>query len=172
MGVPLIRRLAEGLSQRGFVALRFDFGGVGLSGGSFTDGVEEPADVAGAVRYLESVREVDHHQVHLTGWSFGSWMALMALAEGLEAVTCISIAPPLIAYDWRPQLPRISASGAARHYIVGDSDQFCPLADLREFTSGISPHDAANVTVLPGIDHFLFGREPEVISMVAESLSK
>jgi alpha/beta superfamily hydrolase len=170
MGVPLIRRLAEELSARGFVALRFNFGGVGLSGGSFTDGVEEPGDVAAAVRYLKSTPEVNQDQLHLTGWSFGSWMALMALAEGLEIMKCVAIAPPLIAYDWRSQAGRIAASSAERHYIVGDSDQFCPVADLREFTSEISEEDSVNVTVLPGVDHFLFGHEPEVIGLVSEKL--
>jgi alpha/beta superfamily hydrolase len=172
MGVPLIRSLAEGLSKLGFVALRFNFGGVGFSGGSFTDGVEEPGDVASAFRYLKSVEEVDPLRVHLVGWSFGSWMALMSLAQRLEATTCVAIAPPLIAYDWHPHTRRIAASPAVRHYIVGESDQFCPVADLREFASGISARDAANVNVLPGTDHFLFGREPEVIGMTTEKLSK
>jgi alpha/beta superfamily hydrolase len=170
MGVSLIRRLAEDLSARGFVALRFNFGGVGLSGGSFTDGAEEPGDVAAAVKYLKALDEVDFQRVHLAGWSFGSWMALMALAEGVEVMNCVCIAPPLIAYDWRLQAERIATSGVGRCYIVGDGDQFCSVADLREFTSKISPEDAAGVTVLPGADHFLFGRESEVIGLVADRL--
>lgn len=170
MGVSLIRRLAEELSARGFVALRFNFGGVGLSGGNFTDGAEEPQDVAAAVQYLKSLTEVNLEQVHLAGWSFGSWMALMALAEGLPAVSCVLIAPPLIAYDWRGRGQRIATSPARRHYIVGERDQFCSVEDLREFASEISPEDAASVTVLPGADHFLFDRESEVVGMVAERL--
>ena len=170
MGVSLIRRLADELSARGFLALRFNFGGVGLSGGAFTDGEEEPWDVGAAVTYLKSMPEVDAERLHLAGWSFGSWMALMSLAQGLQVESCVAVAPPLIAYDWSTHAPRIATSPAHRFYIVGEKDQFCAVADLREFASRISSRDAESVAVVPGADHFLFGREPEVIGMVAERL--
>jgi uncharacterized protein len=170
MGVSLIRRLAEELSARGLVALRFNFGGVGLSGGAFTDGREEPWDVAAAVGYLKTVPGVDTGRLNLAGWSFGSWMALMSLAQGLQVENCVAVAPPLIAYDWSGHAPKIAASPARRYYIVGDRDQFCPVEDLGKFASEISPQDAASVAVVPDADHFLFGRESEVIGMVVERL--
>jgi uncharacterized protein len=170
MGVSLIRRLAEELSARGFVALRFNFGGVGMSGGVFSDGIEEPTDVAAAFEYLKSLPDVDPERMSLAGWSFGSWMALMALARGLRAISCVSIAPPLVAHDWRDQAQHIASSPARRHYVVGDRDQFCPVDVLREFTDAMSQKDAESVVVIPGADHFLFRRESEVIGIVAERL--
>lgn len=171
MGVPLIRLICEEIASRGRAALRFDFGGVGGSGGSFTDGIEEPADVLAAFDLLKGLPDVAEESLSVAGWSFGSWMALMALAEGLPAISCVAIAPPLIAYDWALYAGRISESAAKRHYIVGDHDQFCDAGTLEEFAVAISEDDARNVTVLPGTDHFLFGREREVIDLVAGFIS-
>jgi uncharacterized protein len=171
MDVSLIRYLADELASGGFAALRFNFGGVGESGGSFTDGAEEPRDVAAAFDHLRSLTEVDPERLSLVGWSFGSWMALMALAAGLPAASCVAIAPPLIAFDWWSSASRIAASGTTRHYIVGDNDQFCSTEALSEFTAAVSPLDSANIVVLPQADHFLFGREAEVVRLVAERLA-
>lgn len=171
MGVPLIRQIALEMASRGRAALRFDFGGVGGSGGSFTDGIEEPADVLAAFDFLKGLPDVADEGISVAGWSFGSWMALMALAEGLPAASCVAIAPPLIAYDWGLYTGRISESAAKRHYIVGDRDQFCDAGALKEFAAAVSEDDARNVMVLPGADHYLFDREREVVDLVAEFLS-
>jgi alpha/beta superfamily hydrolase len=171
MDVPLIRRLADELSSAGFASLRFNFGGVGASGGSFTDGVEEPADVAAAFEYLGSLEAVDAGRVSLTSWSFGSWMALMALADGLPALACAAVAPPLDFHDWAPLAARLAMSNTRRHYIVGEFDQFCSPDTLMEFAAAVSDEDTRNVTVLKDADHFLFGREHEVIDLVAGFLS-
>jgi uncharacterized protein len=166
MDVPLIRRLADELSSAGLAALRFNFGGVGASGGSFTDGAEEPADVAAAFEYLRSLDAVDAGRVSLAGWSFGSWMALMALADGLPALACAAVATPLDFHEWAPLAARLAKSNTRRHYIVGEFDQFCSPDTLMEFAAAVSDEDARNVTVLKDADHFLFGREHEVADLV------
>jgi alpha/beta superfamily hydrolase len=170
MDVGLLTTIERRLLKAGFAALRFNFEGVGGSSGHFTDGLEEPLDVAAAMEALRSRSGLDPAQTSLCGWSFGAWMALLALADGLDAATCVAIAPPLMLYDWRSHVEAIAASAAKRHYIVGANDQFCPLDFLEAFTSAISPYDAENVTVLPATDHYLFGREDAVAAMVAEIL--
>lgn len=170
MGVGLVRLICETLSSRGAAALRFNFGGVGGSGGTFTDGTEEPGDVIAAFEYLEGLSEVSA-ATGLAGWSFGSWMALSALAEGLPAGACAAVAPPLDFHDWGRMAERLTSSGARRHYIVGELDQFCSPDTLAEFAASVSDEDARNVTVLPEADHFLFGRERQVADLVAEFLS-
>jgi uncharacterized protein len=171
MGVPLVRLICEELSARGAAALRFNFGGVAGSTGTFTDGADEPEDVFAAFEYLEGLDEVRAGSVGLAGWSFGSWMALRALAHGLPARACAVVAPPLDFHQWEEVALRLASSGATRHYIVGEFDQFCSPDALQEFAAAISPEDALNVTVLPDADHFLFGRESEVVSLVADFLS-
>lgn len=171
MDVSLIRYLADELASDGFAALRFNFGGVGASGGSFTDGDEEPRDVVSAFEYLRSLDLVDPGRMSLAGWSFGSWMALRALADGLPALACAAVAPPLDFHDWAPLAAGLASSNTHRHYIVGEFDQFCSPDALKEFAAAISAEDAQNVTVLKNADHFLFGREQEVVNLVAGILS-
>lgn len=171
MGVGLLRVMERRLVAAGFATLRFNFAGVGGSGGMFTEGLEEPADVAAAFGFLRSRPEVDPGAVGLAGWSFGAWMALLALEQGLPAARCVAIAPPLAAYDWRGHVPGIAASGAERHYVVGSVDQFCPQDFLKAFAAAVGEEDERNVMVLPGETHFLHGREDMVAELVAEFLA-
>jgi alpha/beta superfamily hydrolase len=171
MDVGLLVAIERCLLKAGFAVLRFNFAGVGRSTGYFADGIEEPLDVAAAMEALRSRTWLAPELTSICGWSFGAWMSLMALADGLDATTCVAIAPPLILYDWHPFAERMAASATERHYIVGANDQFCPLDFLEAFTASLSPRDAENVTVLPNTDHYLFGREDAVAALVAEILS-
>jgi alpha/beta superfamily hydrolase len=171
MDVGLLRVIETRLLRGGFAVLRFNFPGVGRSTGQFTEGVEEPLDVAAAFGYLRQRCELAPSDVSVCGWSFGAWMSLIALADGLPAGACVAVAPPLMLYDWRPYVELIAASAARRNYIIGANDQFCPLDFLEAFTTALSPQDAENVTVLPATDHYLFGREDAVAALVAEILT-
>jgi alpha/beta superfamily hydrolase len=170
MGVHLIVNIADKLARMGAVALRFNFGGVGTSEGSFTGGFEEPIDIAAACDYVRSLEYVDPNGVDLCGWSFGAWMSLMALAEGVEAKKCAAIAPPLSMVDWREEASRVAGSRAQRRYFVGGRDQFCSVVDLREFAAAVSEQDADSVEVLEDVDHFLFGHEKDVVKLVTDFL--
>lgn len=169
--VPLLFLIAERLSLHSIVALRFNFGGVGTSGGSFTDGAEEPADVTGARDFLAGLEMVDGERLGAVGWSFGAWMCMMAEAEGLGARVIVAIAPPLLAYDCHPVAEALGDSAADRHYIVGSGDQFCSIESLQDFTGRIAPEEPGRITVLPGTDHFLSGSEEEIASLVVDRLS-
>jgi alpha/beta superfamily hydrolase len=167
MDVLLLRRIASELSGNGSAVLRFDFGGVGASGGTFTNGVEETGDVAAAFAFMADREDRVTDDLCLAGWSFGALMCLSALADGLEARSCVAVAPPLDGVDWRPLAPGLSESPARRHYVIGDRDQFCSLGTLDEFTAAVPEKEPDAVTVLDGADHFLFGREEEVAALVA-----
>lgn len=171
MGVPLIRYLAEELSARGFIALRFNFAGVGMSEGSFTNGAEEPADVKAAREFLAAEGGADPASISVAGWSFGAWMSIAALSAGLEASACVAVAPPLMACDWEREAGLLASSPARRLYLAGDRDQFCPRETIERFTAAVSPRDRDKLVLLPGADHFLFGFEREVVRLAADFLS-
>lgn len=168
MDVGLLETMETRASRVGFAVLRFDFGGVGRSTGAFTNGLDEPCDVAAACGFVRGLREVDPSKLAVAGWSFGAWMALLALGEGLEAACCVAVSPPLALYDWRSAAPAIAASTVARHYIAGADDRLCPLESLRAFTDAAGERDSANTMVLPSTDHFLAGREDMVSELTVE----
>jgi alpha/beta superfamily hydrolase len=171
MDVPLLTVIADSLGSAGYATLRFNFGGVGGSEGVFSDGVEETGDVWAAFDYLVSLDGVEGNNLSLVGWSFGAWMGLMAIGGGLPARNIVAIAPPLISYSWEGYAERIGESSAKRHYIVGDSDQFCPLTTLEMFAIAVSHEDEREINILSDADHFLFGREQEVAGLVSGILS-
>ena len=75
--VPYARLLYKG----GFDALLYDSRGMGGSGGSFTLGVREVDDVRGAVAYLDTRPQLNHHGYGLLGVSLGAGVAIVAAAH-------------------------------------------------------------------------------------------
>jgi hypothetical protein len=156
MDVSLITVLARDLAEAGFAALRFNFRGVGGSSGISSGGVSETEDVQGIVRWLDEQDELSPSHVLLAGWSFGSWVGLRwALETGLpERVALVS--PPLVGFDFfsflgaKPPRPEMG-----KLIVVGERDQFSDPLKIDELGSRLG----AGVEVLPGADHFLFGRE-------------
>jgi len=79
---PLMTHLARRLAQNGITAVRFNFRGVGFSGGKRTWArVAERDDACAAVRHAARLPWIDPTRVFLFGYSFGSAVALAALDE-------------------------------------------------------------------------------------------
>jgi len=70
MDVSLVVRIARTLAERGIIALRFNFRGVGRSEGEFGEGAAELDDVAEAVDSLVQEEGVDEGRLYLVGYSF------------------------------------------------------------------------------------------------------
>ena len=62
----------EAASQEGFSTLRFNFRGVGESGGSYGEGIGERQDVKAVIDYFYS-RLKGAHPFFFVGYSFGAW---------------------------------------------------------------------------------------------------
>jgi len=147
----LVVRLASALAEAGFAALRFDFRGVGASGGRHDDGRGEVDDVRAATALVRERLGVP--AVAVVGYSFGSLMAMQAAAVDAATVTgVVAIGPPvrMVSLDF---LTRCRVPIA---FVVGDRDQFCPLATLEASRARVAP--ASTQTVISGADHF-FGAE-------------
>jgi len=165
MNVPLLRTVAARLVRRGFPVLRFNFRGVGASGGSWSGGDAEEGDVAAAA--AAALAAFPPGPPSLAGWSFGAVAALRWQAALDGAFPLVAIAPPLSA-GLSPGLPPPEAlPPAPRLFIIGDRDQFTAAADLRTYAEACG----AGLLVLPGSDHFFFGRESRVADAVAGHLA-
>ena len=83
MDNPVITTAAEAASQEGFSTLRFNFRGVGESGGSYGDGEGERKDVEAAITYLYSRQKDSNLPLIVLGYSFGAWAGLsVAVHDG------------------------------------------------------------------------------------------
>jgi alpha/beta superfamily hydrolase len=162
MDVSLVVSIARTLAERGIMVLRFNFRGVGQSGGGFGEGVGELDDVAGAVDFLLREEDVDQGKLYLVGYSFGAWVGLHHAEHDPRICAVVAIGLPL----W--QLEESFLSGYTQHklFIAGEHDSICPPDTLRRFVESLPP--PKEVRVLREADHFLAGREKEVAEAVAD----
>ncbi|HOJ15144.1 MAG TPA: alpha/beta hydrolase [Deltaproteobacteria bacterium] len=134
----------------GLSALRFNFRGVGSSGGSFDDGRGEMDDLACAAAY-------PGRPVVVVGYSFGAWVASRHAKRIDTPPPCILVSPPTSLFSF-PDM-----RGDPAWVVSGGSDPFSSPHSL----TGIV--DADRITVVRSADHFWFGQE-EVLSKVLAGL--
>lgn len=150
---------ARAFAARGFSTLRLNFRGVGLSTGAYGGGLEEVADVAGAMAFLASRVP---GPCYLVGYSFGAAVVARALAGGLTAPGAVLISPPIAFMD----LAFLPTAPGIRLIIAGDQDELCPLPELKALFQDREP--PVDIRVVPQADHFYGGREEEVWRLLRE----
>lgn len=151
--VALCRALAEG----GMAALRFNFRGVGGSGGSYGAGLGEREDARAALEFLTGRPEVDGGCLGLAGYSFGAVVALGAADERLRALAAVS--PPAgEAASSRVGVPTL--------LISGDRDEIASAQRLPEMAESLGP--LCEVRSVAGVDHFWWGQEETLATAVVD----
>ncbi|MGA9756275.1 MAG: alpha/beta fold hydrolase [Desulfobaccales bacterium] len=164
MANQVVLTASRALAARGMSTLRFNFRGVGRSTGTYGGGLEEAGDVAAALALLKSRTRNPYYVV---GYSFGAFVAGRALLDGLDVDGAIFISPPIAFMDlsFLPQVPGLKLIA------VGDRDELCPLASLRELLAasppppGETPAPLVEIKVIQGADHF-FGSGAEELFRV------
>ena len=157
----LVVRLARALGDAGFATLRFDFRGVDASGGQHDRGRGEVDDVRAATALVRERLGVP--AVAVVGYSFGSLMGMQAAAADPTGVTgVVAIGPPvrMVGLDF---LARCRVPVA---FVVGDRDQFCPIATLETTRARFAP--ASTQTIIPGADHFFGAQLTPLAARVVE----
>lgn len=156
LDTPLVAELATSLAAVGQRVLRFNFRGVGASGGQGTGGLAEVRDVHAACTFLR-----DGHRdrpVALCGYSFGALMGAVAIAEGepLRRFVAIGFPTVIVSHD-DARVAKVRTAFAAQPTLVlsGDRDQFCALPDLRSWLASSRHAELPPaLVVLPGVGHF------------------
>jgi uncharacterized protein len=138
----------------GYVAVRFNFRGVGQSGGTFDEGNGETDDAL-AVLADTRARFGDSLPVALAGFSFGSYVQTR-VAERVASERLVLVAPAV---------RRFAVGAVAPESIVihGDEDDVVPLADVLAWAR---PQQLP-IVVFPGCGHFFHGRLPQLSRIVA-----
>lgn len=158
--------VAQTLQETGHSTLRFNFRGVGRSEGDHGGGTDEVEDVRAAISFV-CENASDSTPVVLAGYSFGSWVAANALVDDNSISHLILVAPPTSMFDYSMLVG--DAEERARHFIVGERDQFCDRDALRDVFDRLP--QPKSMTVIPRADHFLFGRERALAEAVGEAVA-
>ncbi len=163
MNNKVVYTLFKALLELGFVAVKFNFRGVGQSGGAHDpsdNGAGEAEDVVAVVRAVENQflsRFDGPPPLLLAGFSFGGAIQAFA-AKRLKPQRIIMVAPAVE----RLNAPPIRSSGAAPEtrdipavlIIHGDQDNVVSLKSVLDWAA---PQELP-IVVVPGAEHFFHGR--------------
>ena len=154
MDNKVVYMVSRGGLDAGLLTLRFNFRGVGHSGGSHDQGRGEAEDLATVVAYVRAAWP--GLPLALAGFSFGSYLALSGCAA-LDAVGVLTVAPPLF-YGGEAPVPQPVAPWWLIH---GDADEVVDYADtLKRAQAATQP--PAVLETAPGVGHFFHGDLPLV----------
>ncbi len=154
--------ICQGLCQNSVAAFRFNFRGVGKSGGTFGGGIIEQEDVKAALALLLSTPDIDPKRIGLAGYSFGASVALPVALQD-ERVNLLALVSPALSDSGWEQLKGYNKS---KFIIVGDADFVIPLERFQQHIRDIA--DPKQCQVISGADHFWWGYEEEVAQRVTQ----
>jgi uncharacterized protein len=157
MDNKVVTTLAKAFVELGYATLRFNFRGVGESGGTFDEGKGEVEDVLAVVRHAR--QEFGDLPLILSGFSFGGYVQACA-AQQLHPQQLVLIAPAV----GRFAMPDVPANTLLVH---GDMDE---VVELHELLQWARPQHLP-VIVLAGAGHFFHGRLTQLKQIVLHELN-
>lgn len=159
---PLIAAIARACADHGWYALRFNFRGVGASGGTWSGGREEADDVGAAVAHARAFAPTV--PVGLVGYSFGALMSLGWIASGGRVDALVLVGVPLRSVSGRDN--DLAPVPDGTFIVAAERDQFGTAAELRERLP------QARVAEVRGVDHFFVGKRDEMARLVTGELAR
>jgi hypothetical protein len=162
MESPVVTELAWGATQSGLASLRFNWRGVGASGGTASgDLAVGQRDYEAA---LEHMAETVPGDLVATGYSFGAGAALAAGLAHPRVRRLVLVAPP------PATLPEAGLRDDQRALVLtGEHDAIAPPATLSAWSSRAG---TASFVEIPGADHFFGVGLAAIARETAEWLAK
>ncbi len=163
MHTKVVYQAAKALGRIGCAVLRFNFRGVGTSGGAYAGGVGEADDFRAALGVMHD--RYPDVPLWAAGFSFGAWIALTVGAGDSRVSTLIGVSPPFGQYDFGV----VAASAKPKFFIQGERDELCPLKDMKQFYARC--HEPKELVVIEAADHLFEGKTLEVGDTIEDLLS-
>ena len=160
----VVDAICSSLGEKGIAWLKFNFRGVGRSGGRFGDGIGEKDDARAAISFGEGQARIDPGKIGLCGYSFGSIVAFPVAVEDPRVKAVAGIAPfvqpeNLLHQYTRPKL-----------LVCGAQDEFVNCQALEKV--GQEMPEPKEIALYPGVDHFWSGAEDAMAERVAQFFRK
>ena len=146
MDNKVVTTIARALTQRGWRVVRFNYRGVGGSGGTWDEGRGEVDDALAVI----AAHRVAGEPLVLGGFSFGGYVAASAAAklpDGEKAQRMVLVAPSTAKHD----APAVIEDTMLIH---GEADDVVPLSASMDWARP----QALPVVVVPGAGHFFHGQ--------------
>ncbi|MDX1660513.1 MAG: alpha/beta fold hydrolase [Gemmatimonadota bacterium] len=150
----VVYRAAKAFEAQGYAVLRFNFRGVGLSAGEFSDGEGEAGDVAAALDWLAD--ENPDLPILLCGFSFGNAVGLPVGAEDDRVDRLVGLGTPTDRFPF----DGLVGVGKPKLFVQGDRDEYGPLHALRAGLARVG--EPKELVVIDDADHFFTDRLEEL----------
>lgn len=165
MDNKVVTTLAKTFAELDFVALRFNFRGVGSSEGKFDNGDGETEDALAIVRHAQ--QEYGDLPLILSGFSFGGYVQAR-VAQQLEPKRLVLIAPAVgrsvHSFKNSTGMPPVRHDTLLVH---GELDEVVPLADVLHWARPLH----LPIVVLPEAGHFFHGRLNQLKQIVLHAFN-
>jgi alpha/beta superfamily hydrolase len=151
----VVHAICEKLGERGLAWLKFNFRGVGKSGGRFGGGLGEQEDAVAAISFAEKQDRIDAGKMGICGYSFGSTVAFSVAVADMRIRAVAGISPFVQPADLldRCTKPKLLVSGA--------NDAFIDPGGLEELVAKLP--EPKECIIYPAVDHF-WGRSEEAMA--------
>jgi uncharacterized protein len=146
----VVFRAAKAAIHLDVPALRFNFRGVGHSGGKHADGIGERDDARAALDYL--TERFPQTPVTMMGFSFGSVVALAVGSADPRVNSLVGIGLPVNSADFS-FLPEVRKP---KLIVQGTQDQFGSMERVAKLFSSLT--GPKRLRFVDGADHFLNGK--------------
>ena len=160
----VVDAVCSSLGEKEIAWLKFNFRGVGRSGGRFDDARGEKEDARAAISCGERQAGIDPEKIGLCGYSFGSIVAFPVAVEDPRVKAVGGIAPfvqpeNLLHQYTRPKL-----------LVCGTQDDFVNCKALEKVVQEMP--EPKEIALYPGVDHFWSGAEDAMAERVAQFFRK
>lgn len=141
----VVFRAARGLEAANVATLRFNFRGVGASGGKHEGGEGELDDVNAAIEWAK--RKHPGKKLIVGGFSFGAWVSSRAACERPDVDAVFLIGTPVNKYDFR----YLQSCEKPMLFVHGTQDEH---GDVGKFEKLVEHVRNAESVIITGADHF------------------
>ena len=158
----VVHYLSRTCNQLGIPSLRFNFRGVGESGGVYDDGRGETEDCLAVLDWVQERRP--GFDIWLAGFSFGAYVAYRSVHSHPRISHLLTVAPPVNLFDFG-SLPTPTCSWTL---IQGEQDELVPAARVANWvdTLPVQPRK-----ILLPADHFFHGQFNAMQAALLQSLN-
>lgn len=158
---PVVRSIQQAYHQNGYTTLRFDFRGVGVSEGLYSDGHGEQTDVLAAIDYLA---DMGVSTIDLAGYSFGAWVNAHLCQEKAVDRAMLMVSPPVAFMDFR----KISTLDTLDFVVTGSKDDIAPPQAVKKKLSIWNPE--TRMKTVSGADHFYSRHLDTLTGLISDHL--
>ena len=160
MSSNVVFGICQALAEKGMAALRFNFRGVGKSGGQFGEGIGEQKDAKAALDFATATESIDSERIGLAGYSFGGMVALPVAIKD-ERVKRLALISP--AFSGEREWDELEKYDKPKLVITGENDFVVPMEKFLKLVENMPEQ----YQIIPKADHFWGGYEDKVAAKVS-----